>query len=38
MRPGAPLIPACVWQLLQSPEVTLPTLARVFTPSLSFAE
>lgn len=37
MRPGAPFLPASVWQELQSPDVTEPFIARVFVPSVTFA-
>jgi hypothetical protein len=36
-RPGAPFAPVTVWQLLQSPAVTEPFMARVVTPSVIFA-
>ena len=37
MRPGSPVAPVSVWQLLQSPDVTLPCIARVFCPSVTTA-
>lgn len=38
MRPGAPFAPATVWHELQSPAVIVPTMARVFVPSVTFTE
>jgi hypothetical protein len=37
MRPGAPEAPFSVWQVLQSPLVTAPLIARVFPPKVIFA-
>ena len=37
MRPGAPLAPLSVWQVLQSPVGAAPLIARVFPLNVIFA-